>query len=67
MVFPLLCLLGTVFLDLSGEIVERDLANGERLLAHAGHVGLMDPTIQFDIQSVPGFKNILFGAKACVW
>ena len=54
---------GTVFLDLSGEVVERDLAAGERLLVHAGHVGVMDPTIQFDIQMVRGFKNILFGGE----
>jgi len=54
---------GTVFLDLAGEVVERDLAAGERLLVHAGHVGVMDPTIQFDIQVVPGFKNILFGGE----
>jgi len=54
---------GTVFLDLSGEVVERDIAAGERLLVHAGHVGVMDPTIQFDIQMVPGFKNILFGGE----
>lgn len=55
--------LGTVFLDLSGEIVERDIAAGKRLLVHAGHVGVIDPTIQFDIQLVPGFKNILFGGE----
>ncbi|MGH6980181.1 MAG: TIGR00266 family protein [Stellaceae bacterium] len=54
---------GTVFLDLSGEIVERDLAAGEKLLVHAGHVGVMDPTIAFDIQMVPGFKNIVFGGE----
>lgn len=54
---------GTVFLDLSGEVVEKDLGPGERLLVHAGHVGAMDPTIQFDIQMVPGFKNILFGGE----
>ena len=54
---------GTAFLDLSGELVERDLAPGERLLVHAGHVGIMDPTIQFDIQMVRGFKNILFGGE----
>ena len=54
---------GTVFLDLSGEVVERDLAAGERLLVHAGHVGVIDPSIQFDIQRVPGFKNILFGGE----
>jgi uncharacterized protein (TIGR00266 family) len=54
---------GTVFLDLAGEVVERDLAAGEKLLVHAGHVGVMDPSIQFDIQMVPGFKNILFGGE----
>ena len=54
---------GTVFLDLSGEVVERTLAPGERLLVHAGHVGVMDPTIQFDIQMVRGFRNVLFGGE----
>lgn len=54
---------GTVFLDLSGELVERDLAPGERLLVHAGHIGALDPTISFDIQMVRGFKNILFGGE----
>ena len=54
---------GTVFLDLSGEVVEKDLAPGERLLVHAGHVGVMDPTVTFDIQMVSGFKNILFGGE----
>jgi uncharacterized protein (TIGR00266 family) len=54
---------GTVFLDLSGEVVERDLAAGEKLLVHAGHLGVMDPGVTFDIQMVPGFKNILFGGE----
>ena len=52
-----------VFLDLSGEVVEHDLANDERLLVHAGHVGVMDPTTQFDIQMVRGFRNVLFGGE----
>jgi uncharacterized protein (TIGR00266 family) len=54
---------GTVWLDLSGEVVERDLAPGERLLVNAGHVGVIDPTVTFDIQMVKGFKNILFGGE----
>jgi uncharacterized protein (TIGR00266 family) len=54
---------GTVFLDLSGEVVERDLLPGEKLLVHAGHVGVMDPTIQFDIQMIRGFRNVLFGGE----
>ena len=54
---------GTAFLDLSGEVVERDLTAGERLLVHAGHVGALDPSVTFDIQMMPGFKNILFGGE----
>ena len=54
---------GAAFLDLSGEVVERDLASGERLLVHAGHVGALAPSVSFDIQRVPGFKNILFGGE----
>ena len=52
-----------MFLDLSGEVVEKDLAPGERLLVHAGHVGVIDPTVTFDIQRVTGFKNMLFGGE----
>ncbi len=54
---------GMVFLDLSGEVVERDLAPGERLLVHAGHVGVIDPGVAFDIQRIRGFRNILFGGE----
>ena len=54
---------GIVWLDLSGEVIERDLAPGERLLVHAGHVGVFEPSISFDIQMVKGFKNILFGGE----
>jgi uncharacterized protein (TIGR00266 family) len=54
---------GTVWLDLSGEVVERDLAVGERLLVHAGHVGVQEPTVQFDIQLMRGFRNVLFGGE----
>jgi uncharacterized protein (TIGR00266 family) len=52
---------GTVFLDLSGEVVTKQLAAGERLLVHAGHVGVHDATVGFDIQMMPGFANALLG------
>jgi len=54
---------GVVWLDLSGELIEKDLAPGERLLVHAGHVGVFTPSVQFDIAMVKGFKNILFGGE----
>ena len=54
---------GVVWLDLSGELVERDLAPGERLRVHAGHVGVFEPSVSFDVQMVSGFRNILFGGE----
>ena len=55
---------GTVFLDLSGEVVEKDLRPGERLQVHVGHVGVQDPTVQFGITRIKGFRNILFGGDS---
>jgi uncharacterized protein (TIGR00266 family) len=54
---------GTVFLDLSGEVVTKQLSAGERLRVHAGHVGVLAPSVGFDIQMVPGFANALFGGE----
>lgn len=54
---------GTVWLDLSGEVVEKDLAPGERLRVHAGHIGIQEPTVSTDVQMVRGFRNILFGGE----
>ncbi len=54
---------GTVFLDLSGEVIEKVLAPGERLLVHAGHVGMQEPGVQIDIQMMRGFRNVLFGGE----
>ena len=39
------------------------IAPGERLLVHAGHVGVFEPSVGFDIQMVKGFKIILFGGE----
>jgi uncharacterized protein (TIGR00266 family) len=54
---------GTAWFDLSGEVVKKDLAAGQRLLVHAGHVGIQAPSISFDIQMVSGFSNIIFGGQ----
>lgn len=54
---------GTVWLDLSGEVIEKTLGNGERLRVHAGHIGMQEPTVATDIQMVRGFRNVLFGGE----
>jgi len=53
---------GTAWVQLSGEIFVRDLAAGETLRVHPGHVGMFDDSITFDIVRVKGIKNIFFGA-----
>jgi uncharacterized protein (TIGR00266 family) len=54
---------GTVWLDLSGEVVVEELTAGQRLLVHAGHVGAQSPSVAIDIQMVRGFRNLLFGGE----
>jgi len=54
---------GTVWLDLSGELVSKTLKDGEKIRVHAGHVGAFEPSVNFDIQMVSGFSNILFGGE----
>jgi uncharacterized protein (TIGR00266 family) len=54
---------GTVWLDLSGEVVTEELAPGQKLLVHAGHVGIITPSVQFDIQMVKGLGNMIFGGE----
>ena len=52
---------GLVFLDLSGEVVEKSLDHGERLQVHVGHVGIQDPSVTFSITMMRGFRNVIFG------
>ena len=52
-----------MFLDLSGEVVEKQLGPGERLRVHAGHIGMQEPSVSTDIQMVRGFRDILFGGE----
>jgi uncharacterized protein (TIGR00266 family) len=54
---------GMVFLDLSGEVIEKTLSPGERLFVHAGHIGMQEPTVDIDIRMMRGFRNILFGGE----
>lgn len=52
---------GTVFLDPSGEVVEKMLAPGERLRVQAGHIE--DPTVDTDIALVSRFRNAVLGCE----
>ncbi len=52
---------GTAWLELSGELVVRDLQPGQTLFVHPGHVGAFQSSVSFQVTTVPGIKNMIFG------
>ncbi len=52
---------GTAWLELSGEVIVKDLRPGETLRVHPGHVGAFTGSVSFTITRVPGIKNMIFG------
>jgi uncharacterized protein (TIGR00266 family) len=52
---------GTAWLELSGELVTKDLQAAETLRVHPGHVGAFQASVSFQITTVPGIKNKIFG------
>jgi uncharacterized protein (TIGR00266 family) len=52
---------GIAWIELSGELIVKDLAPGELLRVHPGHVGAFQSSVGFNITTVPGIKNAIFG------
>jgi len=52
---------GTVWVELSGEITTYELAPGQTLLVHPGHVGVFEDRVSFQITRIQGVANIIFG------
>jgi len=54
---------GMAFVNFDGEIVEKTLAAGEVLRVDTGHVAMFQPSVDFDVEIIKGFKNILLGGE----
>lgn len=52
---------GTAWVQLAGEIVEYDLAAGQSLLIHPGHLALYRAEMPLEFASIKGIKNKFFG------
>ena len=52
---------GHAWVELSGELSEYDLALGQSLRVHPAHVGLVEGSVNYELTTVPGIKNKLFG------
>ena len=53
---------GQAWVELDGEVITYDLAPGETLRVHPGHVGMFESTVSFDVTMLRGIRNVLFGA-----
>lgn len=54
---------GMVFLELCGEITEYELQQGQMLYVDTGHVAAFQESVTFDVVSVDGMKNKIFGGE----
>jgi uncharacterized protein (TIGR00266 family) len=54
---------GTAFLEIPGEAREYTLAAGEKMQVDPGHIALFEPTVNYDITTVKGLKNVLFSGE----
>ena len=54
---------GIAFVEIDGDLVEYELAAGEKMIVDTGNVAGFDSTVSIDIQTVSGVKNVIFGGE----
>ena len=52
-----------VFLEIDGDIVDRQLAPGEVLKVDTGNVVAFERSVNYEIETVKGLGNIFFGGE----
>lgn len=50
-------------IEIDGSLVERVLGPGEVIRVDTGNVAAFEETVQYQVEMVKGFKNILFGGE----
>ena len=51
------------FLEVDGDVVERVLAPGEVFKVDTGNVFAFEPSVSYEIETIKGVKNMLFGGE----
>jgi len=54
---------GIAFAEFDGHVVQYDLQPGQTIVVDTGNLAAYEPSVNMDIQTVPGMKNMLFGGE----
>ena len=54
---------GLVFLEIDGSAIEYDIPAGDCKIIDTGYLAMMDSTVELNIETVKGVKNVLFGGE----
>lgn len=54
---------GYAFLEVDGDPVIKELAPGEVMKVDTGNVVAFDPTVRYEVETVKGLSNIMFGGE----
>jgi uncharacterized protein (TIGR00266 family) len=54
---------GVAFVEIAGELTEYELQPDQSLRVDTGHLAMYQPSVSFDIVTVKGIKNIVFGGE----
>ena len=54
---------GMAFLEVDGDLVEKELAPGESIKVDTGNVFAFEPSVSYEIETIKGVKNMLFGGE----
>lgn len=55
--------MGTALIEVDGYAVEYNLSPGQQMIVDTGYLAAMSSTCKMEIQTVKGFKNVLFGGE----
>lgn len=54
---------GTVLVEIDGTAVDYELAAGQSMVIDTGYLAAMSATCSMQVQTVKGFKNVMFGGE----
>ncbi|MCR4710135.1 MAG: TIGR00266 family protein [Clostridiales bacterium] len=54
---------GIAFAEFDGHVVQYDLQPGQSIVVDTGNVAAYEPSVNMEIKTVPGMKNMLFGGE----